>query len=140
MDIKRRNRPNDSHDSKILDFICDVEQSFVHFHASLQPCSWFWLAATVAEHGHGDMISGTNRVPIMTKSNNHDAIFFAQNCLVDSVTAVEMGQHVTHLERISMLKSFLVTKQSNGTGCRGGLDPCSQKSLCCMFLKDLLEQ
>jgi hypothetical protein len=41
----------------------------------------------------------------MAKSNNNHPIFFAQNCLVDSVTAVEMGQHVTHFERISMPQS-----------------------------------
>jgi hypothetical protein len=34
----------------------------------------------------------------MTKANDDSTVFFAQDGLVDSVAAVEMWKHVTHLE------------------------------------------
>jgi hypothetical protein len=38
-----------------------------------------------------------HRVPIVTETNDHNAVLLRQDRLVDSVAAVEVRQHVRHL-------------------------------------------
>mmetsp|Transcript_43079 Transcript_43079/g.97981 ORF Transcript_43079/g.97981 Transcript_43079/m.97981 type:complete len:208 (+) Transcript_43079:118-741(+) len=58
-------------DGKVLDLVGDVEKALVELHAI--------------------------RVPIVPEADDDDALLLGQNGLVDSVAAVEVGQHVRHL-------------------------------------------
>jgi hypothetical protein len=39
-------------------------------------------------------------VVVVSESNDDDTILFAQNCLVDGPTRLQMGKHVTHDEEV----------------------------------------
>lgn len=51
------------------------------------------------------------RVPVVAKAYNDDSFLFAQNGLVNSVPAVEMRQHVTHIAPLlSLTEVYCVRK------------------------------